>query len=193
MIQGGDPTGTGTGGESYWGKPFKDEFRPNLSHTGRGVLSMANSGPNTNKSQFFITFRSCAYLDKKHTIFGRVVGGFDTLTAMENVESDPKTDRPKEEVRICTTTVFVDPYEEADAQIAQERKKTQHQVDPEAKAKTNQPQPGNQGPQTYRQGVGKYINPAATKRAAEEEPSTSTAIPTAKKRPSRGFGDFSSW
>lgn len=81
---------------------------------------------------------------------------------MENVESDPKTDRPKEEVRICTTTVFVDPYEEADAQIAQERKKTQHQVDPEAKAKTNQPQPGNQGPQTYRQGVGKYINPAAT-------------------------------
>ncbi|XP_028635457.1 RING-type E3 ubiquitin-protein ligase PPIL2 [Grammomys surdaster] len=195
VIQGGDPTGTGTGGESYWGKPFKDEFRPNLSHTGRGVLSMANSGPNTNKSQFFITFRSCAYLDKKHTIFGRVVGGFDTLTAMENVESDPKTDRPKEEVRICTTTVFVDPYEEADAQIAQERKKTQHQVDPEAKVKVkmNQPQPGNQGPQTYRQGVGKYINPAATKRAAEEEPSTSATIPMAKKRPSRGFGDFSSW
>lgn len=168
---------------------------------------------------------------------------------MENVESDPKTDRPKvcaqgeqsttahgvlfgevcspahgpfchqEEVRICTTTVFVDPYEEADAQvskvgpekgtqlvmsllvrsrrthpealdlglpsllaggektqlwgsvsdsctatsqIAQERKKTQHQVEPEAKVKMNQPQPGNQGPQTYRQGVGKYINPAAT-------------------------------
>ncbi|PIO32372.1 hypothetical protein AB205_0189110, partial [Aquarana catesbeiana] len=51
VIQGGDPTGTGTGGESYWGKPFKDEIKPNLSHTGRGVLSMANSGPNTNKSQ----------------------------------------------------------------------------------------------------------------------------------------------
>uniref|UniRef100_A0AAY5F644 PPIase cyclophilin-type domain-containing protein n=1 Tax=Electrophorus electricus TaxID=8005 RepID=A0AAY5F644_ELEEL len=95
MIQGGDPTGTGTGGESFWGKPFADEFKPNLSHTGRGVLSMANSGPNTNKSQFFITFRSCTYLDRKHTVFGRVVGGFGTLTAMENVESDPKTDRPK--------------------------------------------------------------------------------------------------
>nr|XP_020016341.1 peptidyl-prolyl cis-trans isomerase-like 2 [Castor canadensis]XP_020016342.1 peptidyl-prolyl cis-trans isomerase-like 2 [Castor canadensis]XP_020016343.1 peptidyl-prolyl cis-trans isomerase-like 2 [Castor canadensis] len=193
VIQGGDPTGTGTGGQSYWGKPFKDEFRPNLSHTGRGVLSMANSGPNTNKSQFFITFRSCAYLDKKHTIFGRVVGGFDTLTAMENVESDPKTDRPKEEIRIHTTTVFVDPYEEADAQIALERKKTQLQEAPEAKVKIGQPQPGSQGPQTYRQGVGKYINPAATKRAAEEEPSTSTAAPVAKKKPSRGFGDFSSW
>uniref|UniRef100_A0AAR2IGD9 PPIase cyclophilin-type domain-containing protein n=1 Tax=Pygocentrus nattereri TaxID=42514 RepID=A0AAR2IGD9_PYGNA len=99
MIQGGDPTGTGTGGESYWGKPFKDEFKPNLSHTGRGVLSMANSGPNTNKSQFFITFRSCTYLDRKHTVFGRVVGGFETLTAMENVESDPKTDKPKESLK----------------------------------------------------------------------------------------------
>uniref|UniRef100_A0A8C5MLP2 Peptidylprolyl isomerase like 2 n=1 Tax=Leptobrachium leishanense TaxID=445787 RepID=A0A8C5MLP2_9ANUR len=113
----GDPTGTGTGGESYWGKPFKDEIKPNLSHTGRGVLSMANSGPNTNKSQFFITFRSCAYLDKKHTVFGRVVGGFETLTAMENVDTDHKTDRPKEEINLESCTVFVDPYEEADLQV----------------------------------------------------------------------------
>uniref|UniRef100_A0A8D0EW58 Peptidylprolyl isomerase like 2 n=1 Tax=Strix occidentalis caurina TaxID=311401 RepID=A0A8D0EW58_STROC len=96
VIQGGDPTGTGTGGESYWGKPFKDEFKPNLSHTGRGVL---------------IT----CFL--KQMTFCKVVGGFETLTAMENVESDPKTDRPKEEIRIQTTTVFVDPYEEADAQV----------------------------------------------------------------------------
>ncbi|KAK2501890.1 hypothetical protein MC885_000057 [Smutsia gigantea] len=124
---------------------------------------MANSGPNTNKSQFFITFRSCAYLDRKHTIFGRVVGGFDTLTAMENVESDPKTDRPKEEIRIDATTVFVDPYEEADAQIAEERRKTQLEVAaPESTVKSSQPKLGSQGPQMYRQGVGKYISPAAT-------------------------------
>ncbi|XP_072809558.1 RING-type E3 ubiquitin-protein ligase PPIL2 isoform X3 [Vicugna pacos] len=194
VIQGGDPTGTGTGGESYWGKPFKDEFRPNLSHTGRGILSMANSGPNTNKSQFFITFRSCAYLDKKHTIFGRVVGGFDTLTAMENVESDPKTDRPKEEIRIESTTVFVDPYEEADAQIAAERRMQLEATEArESTAKTSQAPQGSQGPQTYRQGVGKYISPAVTKRVAEEEPSTSAMAPAAKKKPSRGFGDFSSW
>ncbi|XP_059884474.1 RING-type E3 ubiquitin-protein ligase PPIL2 isoform X2 [Delphinus delphis] len=213
VIQGGDPTGTGTGGESYWGKPFRDEFRPNLSHTGRGVLSMANSGPNTNKSQLwmaalltteqsgcpsqsvsFITFRSCAYLDRKHTIFGRVVGGFDTLTAMENVESDPKTDRPKEEIRMDSTTVFVDPYEEADAKIAEERKKTRLEAAAlESTAKTSQPQQGSQGPQMYRQGVGKYISPVVTKRVAEEEPSTSAAVPVAKKKPSRGFGDFSSW
>uniref|UniRef100_A0A8C6M1Y5 Peptidylprolyl isomerase like 2 n=1 Tax=Nothobranchius furzeri TaxID=105023 RepID=A0A8C6M1Y5_NOTFU len=105
------------GGESFWGKPFKDEFRPNLSHTGRGVLSMANSGPNTNKSQFFITFRSCTYLDRKHSVFGRVVGGFETLTAMEKVECDPKSDKPKSEIKIISATVFVDPYEEADAQV----------------------------------------------------------------------------
>uniref|UniRef100_A0A673URY9 RING-type E3 ubiquitin transferase n=1 Tax=Suricata suricatta TaxID=37032 RepID=A0A673URY9_SURSU len=164
VIQGGDPTGTGTDMEKVY------------------FISS------------FITFRSCAYLDKKHTIFGRVVGGFDTLTAMENVESDPKTDRPKEEIRIDSTTVFVDPYEEADAQIAEERKKTQlEEAAPESTVKSSQPKPGSQGPQTYRQGVGKYINPAATKRVAEEEPSTSAAVPVAKKKPSRGFGDFSSW
>uniref|UniRef100_A0A8B9Z3Y6 RING-type E3 ubiquitin-protein ligase PPIL2 n=1 Tax=Buteo japonicus TaxID=224669 RepID=A0A8B9Z3Y6_9AVES len=163
VIQGGDPTGTGTGGESYWGKPFKDEFKPNLSHTGRGVLSMANSGPNTNKSQFFITFRSCAYLDKKHTVFGRVVGGFETLTAMENVESDPKTDRPKEEIRIQTTTVFVDPYEEADAQVAAEREKVQLEEEAaKTKAEAVPPKKEVQTPKTYRQGIGKYINMAAT-------------------------------
>uniref|UniRef100_A0A8B9JXN8 Peptidylprolyl isomerase like 2 n=1 Tax=Astyanax mexicanus TaxID=7994 RepID=A0A8B9JXN8_ASTMX len=164
MIQGGDPTGTGTGGESCWGKPFKDEFKPNLSHTGRGVLSMANSGPDTNKSQFFITFRSCTYLDRKHTVFGRVVGGFEALTAMENVESDPKTDRPKAEIKLISTTVFVDPYEEADAQIAAEREKEAQKLKEEraqssaslSKAKSDQPK-------AYRAGVGKYINMAFNK------------------------------
>ncbi|NXP26420.1 PPIL2 ligase, partial [Scytalopus superciliaris] len=193
VIQGGDPTGTGTGGESYWGKPFKDEFKPNLSHTGRGVLSMANSGPNTNKSQFFITFRSCAYLDKKHTVFGRVVGGFETLTAMENVESDPKTDRPKEEIRIQTTTVFVDPYEEADAQVAAEREKFQQEEEAaKTKAEVVPPKKEVQTPKTYRQGIGKYINMAVAKRSVEDDgPSTSTAAKKEKK--SSGFGDFSSW
>ncbi|XP_010279893.1 PREDICTED: peptidyl-prolyl cis-trans isomerase-like 2, partial [Phaethon lepturus] len=193
VIQGGDPTGTGTGGESYWGKPFKDEFKPNLSHTGRGVLSMANSGPNTNKSQFFITFRSCAYLDKKHTVFGRVVGGFETLTAMENVESDPKTDRPKEEIRIQATTVFVDPYEEADAQVAAEREKVQLEEEAaKTKAEVVPPKKEVQTPKTYRQGIGKYINMAAAKRSVEDDgPSTSTAVK--KERKSTGFGDFSSW
>ncbi|NP_001079584.1 peptidylprolyl isomerase-like 2 [Xenopus laevis] len=193
VIQGGDPTGTGTGGESFWGKPFKDEIKPNLSHTGRGVLSMANTGPNTNKSQFFITFRSCTYLDKKHTVFGRVVGGFDTVSAMEKVDTDHKTDRPKEEIRIECTTVFVDPYEEADAQVAAEREKTQKAEEEERiKAQALLPKKEKrQEPKTYRTGVGKYINMAATKRSAEDDeagPSTSK-----KERVTRDFKDFSSW
>ncbi|XP_053557910.1 RING-type E3 ubiquitin-protein ligase PPIL2 [Bombina bombina] len=193
VIQGGDPTGTGTGGESYWGKPFKDEIKPNLSHTGRGVLSMANTGPNTNKSQFFITFRSCAYLDKKHTVFGKVVGGFDTLTAMENVETDHKTDRPKEDIRIESTTVFVDPYDEADTQVAAERERVKKaEEEEEMKAKPVIPKKEqSQEPKTYRPGIGKYINMAAAKRPAEDDesgPSTSK-----KERVTRGFGNFSAW
>uniref|UniRef100_A0A670K199 RING-type E3 ubiquitin-protein ligase PPIL2 n=1 Tax=Podarcis muralis TaxID=64176 RepID=A0A670K199_PODMU len=140
----------GSGGEkSYWGKPFKDEFKPNLSHTGTG-------------RPHFITFRSCAYLDRKHTVFGRVVGGFETLTAMENVESDPKTDRPKEEIKITSTTVFVDPYEEADAQVAKEREKAQEEEEAaKEKTKVVVPKKEQHIPKTYREGVGKYINIAA--------------------------------
>ncbi|CAH8604980.1 unnamed protein product [Dicrocoelium dendriticum] len=93
IIQGGDPSGSGFGGESIWGKPFADEFVPNLTHDSRGVLSMANSGPNTNQSQFFITFRKCNQLDRKHTVFGKVVGGADTLNKVEMLETD-KDDRP---------------------------------------------------------------------------------------------------
>lgn len=73
-IQGGDPTGTGRGGESLWGKPFGDEFHPKLRHSERGVLSMANSGPKTNASQFFILFGGQRHLDDKHTVFGRCAG-----------------------------------------------------------------------------------------------------------------------
>lgn len=93
MIQGGDPTGTGTGGQSIWGKPFKDEVNSKLLHTGRGVVSMANSGPHSNGSQFFIMYKSAKYLNYKHTVFGMVVGGLTTLAAMEKVPVDDK-DRP---------------------------------------------------------------------------------------------------
>ncbi|XP_016146770.1 peptidyl-prolyl cis-trans isomerase-like 2 [Sinocyclocheilus grahami] len=184
------------GGESYWGKPFKDEFRPNLSHTGRGILSMANSGPNTNKSQFFITFRSCTYLDRKHSVFGRVVGGLETLTALENVESDPKTDKPKSEIKLLSTTVFVDPYEEADTQIAAEREKEAQKQEEEraqTSASVNKAKTEDK-PKTFRPGVGKYINTAATKHSHPdgEKPSTSEA-PAKKPKGRTGFGDFSSW
>ena len=120
MIQGGDPEGTGRGGQSIWGAPFKDEFKSNLTHSGRGILSMANSGQNTNKSQFFITYRSAKHLDNKHTVFGRVVGGMEVLTQMEAVKTNSK-DKPVEDIKILKCNVFTNPYEEADKILAEER------------------------------------------------------------------------
>ncbi|KXS11901.1 cyclophilin-like protein, partial [Gonapodya prolifera JEL478] len=107
MIQGGDPTGTGKGGESFWGTPFADEIAHGLSHDARGLLSMANRGANTNNSQFFVTFGACKHLDGKHSIFGKVVGGLETLGKMEAVETD-KADRPKMQIQIEDVQVFVD-------------------------------------------------------------------------------------
>ncbi|WFD00364.1 peptidylprolyl isomerase [Malassezia yamatoensis] len=120
MIQGGDPTGTGRGGQSIWVKPFEDELcNPgSFRHTGRGVLSMANRGPNTNGSQFFITYRATPQLDTKHTVFGRLIGvekdpsSMRTLDAMENVPSDDKTDRPLRPIIIEEVKIVEDPFED---------------------------------------------------------------------------------
>jgi len=99
MVQGGDPTGTGRGGESIYGKNFEDELTPKLKHTGAGILSMANSGPNTNGSQFFITLGPTPWLDGKHTIFGRVKSGMRVVQRMGMIECDPQ-DRPTSELKI---------------------------------------------------------------------------------------------
>ncbi|KAJ1727969.1 cyclophilin peptidyl-prolyl cis-trans isomerase Cyp8 [Coemansia sp. Benny D160-2] len=114
MIQGGDPTGTGSGGKSFWGSAFKDEIGGSgkkLSHSARGILSMANRGPNTNGSQFFILYRAATHLDGKHTIFGRVVGGLDVLAKIEAEPTDDG-DKPVHDITIQEITVFVDPYDE---------------------------------------------------------------------------------
>ncbi|KAG6964222.1 hypothetical protein JG688_00007802 [Phytophthora aleatoria] len=99
MIQGGDPTGTGRGGESIYGAKFDDEITKELKHTGAGVLSMANSGPNTNGSQFFITLAPTPWLDGKHTVFGRISSGMKVIQRMGMVPTGTN-DRPREEIHI---------------------------------------------------------------------------------------------
>ncbi|XP_075981661.1 peptidylprolyl isomerase domain and WD repeat-containing protein 1 [Anticarsia gemmatalis] len=105
MIQTGDPTGTGTGGESIWGGEFADEFRPHLKHDRPYTVSMANAGPNTNGSQFFVTLAPTPWLDNKHTVFGRVVRGMEVVQNIGSVKTNPKTDKPYEDVRIISVTV----------------------------------------------------------------------------------------
>ena len=98
MIQGGDPTGTGRGGNSIYGTTFEDEFDPTLKHDGAGVLSMANRGPNTNTSQFFITLVPTPHLNGRHTVFGRVISGLEVVMAIGRVKTTPDDNRPIEPV-----------------------------------------------------------------------------------------------
>ena len=98
MIQGGDPTGTGAGGESIWGKPFADECTTKLKFDKPGLLAMANRGPNTNGSQFFITTVATPWLNMKHTIFGEVTKGYEIVQKIE--QSKTFQDRPVDQIKI---------------------------------------------------------------------------------------------
>lgn len=103
MIQTGDPLGDGTGGESIWGKDFESEFHPDLKHDKPYMVSMANAGDGMNASQFFITTEKTPWLDGKHTIFGRVVGGWEVVHAIENVKV--WKERPMEDVKIISISL----------------------------------------------------------------------------------------
>ncbi|TPX41271.1 hypothetical protein SeMB42_g05636 [Synchytrium endobioticum] len=165
IIQGGDPTGTGKGGESYWKKNFEDDFKPNLSHTGRGILSMANRGKDTNSSQFFITYKSCTHLDNKHTVFGKVVGGLETLSKMEKVPTDDR-DRPTEPIQIKDVVVFVDPFADLQKeveQMAEAAQKEAHRIRtaPRLLAPSSK-SPSSAPPVNTSTAIGKYIAASST-------------------------------
>ncbi|MFH1782907.1 MAG: peptidylprolyl isomerase [Candidatus Omnitrophota bacterium] len=104
MIQGGDPTATGTGGESIWNRPFEDEVTSDITFNKEGILAMANSGKNTNGSQFFITTKPTPWLNNKHTIFGEVIEGYDVVEKIENTETDAR-DKPKKDQTIIKAYV----------------------------------------------------------------------------------------
>lgn len=196
MIQGGDPTGTGRGGESIWGKPFKDELNSKLVHSGRGVVSMANSGPHTNGSQFFILYKSANHLNFKHTVFGVVVGGLTTLAAMEKVPVDD-SDRPLEEIKITGVTTFVNPYTEPDEEEEQANAKEKNANDEEndkVGSWYSNPGAGTSESGGTGGGVGKYLK-AKNVPAEPAAVDTATAVVGKKRKAvvSGEFKDFSAW
>ena len=145
---------------------------------------MANAGKDSNKSQFFITFRSCKHLDRKHTVFGKVVGGLETLDRMEKVEVDSK-DAPKEPILIKQAVVYVDPFKELDEYIASERSKT------ETREADEQKQPSL--PRKFRSGVGAFIDLTLIKDNQEESGAAAASERKKSREGGSRFGDFSSW
>jgi|JI6StandDraft_1071083.scaffolds.fasta_scaffold00609_39 peptidyl-prolyl cis-trans isomerase-like protein 2 len=127
-LQGGDPTGTGTGGNSIFERVFEDEFSEQLSHNKPGMVSMANSGPDTNLSQFFITLAECKQLDKKHTVFGEVIEGQSVLFSI-NKNASSKSEKPKEELFIEKMTCYENPYRKVIQELKEAYKKGQTDVE----------------------------------------------------------------
>ncbi|WVO18749.1 peptidyl-prolyl cis-trans isomerase-like 2 [Cryptococcus decagattii] len=213
MVQGGDPTGTGRGGESYWGEPFRDEYSEKgaYKHDSRGVLSMANSGPRTNGSQFFFTFRATPHLDGKHTVFGKLVGGEETLDKIERVNVRPGGDRPVRDIVILGVTVLQDPFEAYQTRL-QARLARQDQSDAAVKRRAEAQRErekdrttwlgtklGDKGTKPGKRpmegedvgGVGKYlkVGGAVGTRAGDVVEYGAEK----KKKTAGGFGDFSRW
>lgn len=207
MIQGGDPTSTGRGGESSWGKPFADEFEGPLVHDARGILSMANKGKDTNTSQFFITYRAVAHLNRKHTIFGKVVDGLETLKRLEKVAVDDK-DRPTERCEIEDVIIYVDPFEEflkqrSEQEAAEMRKE---EIRREGGAEDDRTTwtgkritaDGKMENADDEVGVGKYLKQAQQQIQEDDEivgdwDDEPEPPPSKKAKTSGGFGNFDGW
>ncbi|THH17390.1 hypothetical protein EW146_g3407 [Bondarzewia mesenterica] len=199
MIQTGDPTGTGSGGQSYWGTPFRDEYdmKGAAKHDSRGIVAMANKGASTNGSQFYVTFKATPHLDRKHTVFGKLVGGEDVLNTLERLPLKDGTERPAKPVKITEVIIYQDPFEDYKTRLA---KKLARKAEAEESARTHKVPEKKEGDDINwfglkigvenldeknggSGGVGKYLN---LKRSAT---AVSIDIHESKKR-KLGFGDF---
>lgn len=203
MIQSGDPTGTGAGGESYWGTPFRDEhdLKGAAKHDSRGILAMANKGAGTNGSQFYITFKPCPNLDKKHTVFGKLVGGENVLDLLENLPVKPGTERPAKLVRITEVIIYQDPFEDYKKRLANKlakRAQSSQTVDSNEKNAKDEinwfgVKVGADSATALSErvggGVGKYLS---MKRPPGSLRGTDSGDDPKKKR-KVGFGDFDGW
>jgi peptidyl-prolyl cis-trans isomerase-like protein 2 len=207
MIQGGDPTGSGKGGVSYWGKNFNDEFENPLVHNARGILSMANKGKNTNSSQFFITYRAVKHLDRKHTIFGNIVGGMEVLDTLEQLPVG-EGDRPVDPIIIREIVVFVDPFAEFMAKRKENEEQEGHKAEIARQGGTEDDRTtwtgkrlradGSRQTSSADVGVGKYLKASGDTKPTEEganavEEWEQAYEAPAKKKVKGGFGNFDAW
>lgn len=207
MVQGGKPAKKGEPETSLWGDAFRDEFDPRLTHSGGGILSMANKGSHTNLRQFFITFKSAPHLDRKHSIFGRVVKGMDVLKSIESVPTDKK-DRPVEDITIMNAEVLYSPIQEAmekNLSRAHQREQIRRLEKEERRAatfgSTKESMTSNSSPNPSSNiesskdtmGVGRYLK--TDKEGKNEELSTEDSVVTRLPGPPKKtvFGDFSGW
>ncbi|KAH9004333.1 cyclophilin-like protein [Lactarius hatsudake] len=201
MVQTGDPTGTGTGGQSYWGTPFRDEYdlKGAARHDSAGVVAMANRGANSNGSQFYITFKPAPHLDKKHTVFGKLVGGESVLDTLEKLPRKDGTDRPVKPVKITEVVIYQDPFQDYKVRLAKKlAKKAEAQSPASTQQATTEKKAGDGmnwfgvklGAESALDittevsgigGVGKYLN--------LKRPAQATAAEPVKKR-KLGFGEF---
>ncbi|KAM5345544.1 hypothetical protein ACJ41O_011405 [Fusarium nematophilum] len=207
MIQGGDPSGTGRGGQSIWNKYFDDEFEGPLTHNARGTISMANKGKNTNSSQFFITYKPTSHLDRKHTIFGRVVEGLNVLSKMEDVPIDG-SNRPLNKIVIKDIVVFHDPFAEFQAQKQEQERLTKEQEEIRLRGGTDDDKTTWTGKRIRSDGtieaagskesVGKYLKVAAQQNVSIANEAGLNDVdtwsePARKKIKGGGFGNFDNW
>jgi peptidyl-prolyl cis-trans isomerase-like protein 2 len=204
MVQTGDPTGTGTGGQSYWGTPFRDEYdlKGAARHDSRGVVAMANKGANTNGSQFYITFKPSPNLDKKHTVFGKLVGGEDVLDTLEKLSRKEGTERPVKPVKITEVAIYQDPFDDYKVRLAKKlAKKAEAQNSAGIQPAIAEKKPGDGmnwfgvklgaedttnisgGGGSGLGGVGKYLN-------LKRPPQTADVVAEHPKRKKTGFGEF---